>query len=168
MKAMFDFFKVTLIGGVTFLIPIGFLAVVLAKVAIFLSCFFAGLASRTELASRLVRAIDDRLLIVLPGYSALKGRETGNIGSDGEEIMLAPVLARLDDYSQIAFEIERLDGGMVVVFLPGAPDPGSGSVEFMTADRIEPLDLDHRSAAATLKSLDRGSSVALAARPAAT
>jgi len=198
MKAALRFFKVTLIGGVIFLIPLAFLATILAKahqimlvvaepvddlipaetvagvalvrllawLAIPVACFFAGLAAQSQLGRSFGRAIDDRLLIVVPGYSALKGRVTGNIGSDADEIKLAPIVAKLDDTSQIAFEVERLDDGNVVVFMPGAPDPWAGSVVILTADRVVPLALDHRSAAATLKALGRGTGLALSARPA--
>lgn len=199
MKAMVEFLKVTLIGGVVFLIPLAFLAMILAKaheimllvaapvaklipaetvagvalvhvlawLAVPVSCFLAGLAARSHFGRSVVQALDDRLLIIVPGYSALKGRVTGNIGSDTDEIKLSPIVARLDDASQIAFEVERLESGMVVVFLPGSPDPWSGSVVMMTPDRIEPLALDHRSAAATLKALGRGTGLALSARPVA-
>ena len=36
---------------------------------------------------------------------------------------MQPVLVRFDDNSQLGFEIERLDNGQVVIYLPGAPDP---------------------------------------------
>ena len=83
---------------------------------------------------------------------------------DDDETKLLPIVARLDDYSQIAFEVERLESGVVVVFLPGSPDPWSGTVAFMSPDRIEPLDLDFRSAAAPLRALGRGSGLVLATK----
>jgi uncharacterized membrane protein len=38
------------------------------------------------------------------------------------------VLARIEDSWQIAFLVERLEGGHVAVFMPGVPNPLSGSV----------------------------------------
>lgn len=145
---------------------VGGVAVVnlIAILAILAACFMAGLLARSALGRRTVRALDDRLLIALPGYSAIKGKLTGNLGSDDGETRFRAVVARLDDYSQIAFEIERFESGTVVVFLPGSPDPWASTVAFMTSDRIEPLDLDFRSAAMTLRNLGRGSGLALMAR----
>ena len=39
---------------------------------------------------------------------------------------MTPVLITLDDYEQMAFEVERTAGGKVVVYLPGAPNSWSG------------------------------------------
>lgn len=48
------------------------------------------------------------------------------------------MLARFDDAWQLGLEIERLENGLVAVYLPGAPNPQSGGVYFMTADRVAP------------------------------
>ena len=40
---------------------------------------------------------------------------------------MRPVLARFENSWQIAFEIERIPGGIITVYVPGAPDPWSGS-----------------------------------------
>jgi len=136
----------------------------LALLAILLTCFLAGLAAKSAIGRAIVRAIDDRMLIVVPFYASLKGKLTGNIGSDADETNLKPIVARLDDYSQLAFEIERLDSGDVIVFLPGSPDPWSGAAVVMTPDRVEPMDLDHMDVANTLRALGRGTRIALAAR----
>ncbi len=48
---------------------------------------------------------------------------------------MQPMLVRFDDNSQLGFEIERLDNGQVVIYLPGAPGPWSGSVAYFSADR---------------------------------
>jgi uncharacterized membrane protein len=74
---------------------------------------------------------------------------------------MSPVTARFDDSWQLAFEIERIEGGNVVIFLPGAPDPWSGSVCVVTGDRITPLDLTVNSAVDLMKRLGKGSTDAL-------
>jgi uncharacterized membrane protein len=48
----------------------------------------------------------------------------------------ATVVVRFDDSWSIAFEIERVDDDRVAIFLPGAPDPWSGSMCVVTADRV--------------------------------
>ena len=69
-----------------------------------------------------------------------------------------PVIARFDDNAQIAFEVERTGHDEVVVYLPGCPDPWSGSVVYMKPDRIEPLPMSVSEAVRTIRTLGRGSS----------
>jgi uncharacterized membrane protein len=70
---------------------------------------------------------------------------------------MTPVLVTLDDYKQIAFEVERTAGGNVVVYLPGAPNPWSGSVVYVSEDRVEPLDMQPQDAIKNIRVLGRGS-----------
>ena len=72
-----------------------------------------------------------------------------------------PVLARMDDASQLAFEVERLEDGRVVVYVPGAPDPWSGGILVMTEDRIEPLPISMVAAVQNLRALGRGTNTIL-------
>jgi uncharacterized membrane protein len=71
------------------------------------------------------------------------------------------VLARFDDGWQFGFEMERLDDGHVVVFIPGAPSPFSGSVFIMQAERIRVLDGAQAEALKSLKSMGIGSNALL-------
>ena len=70
---------------------------------------------------------------------------------------MEPVLARFDDSWQIALEVERIPGGVVTIYLPGAPDPWSGSVCFVTEDRIQPLELTLPPVLRILKGIGKGS-----------
>ena len=71
-------------------------------------------------------------------------------------IVIFVAITRFDDSWQLVFEIERLADGKVVVFLPGSPDPWSGSVCVVSDDRVTPLDLTVNSAANLMKRLGRG------------
>jgi uncharacterized membrane protein len=141
---------------------IGGLAVVklLALVILVLICFLAGLAARTPLAKQFVKSLETNVLGRIPAYTLLKSKAESVLRPEDIGGM-CPVLGRFDDSWQLAFEIERMAGGKVVVFLPGAPDPWSGSVCVMTEDRITPLDLTLKSAADILKRLGKGSTGAL-------
>ena len=141
---------------------IGGLAVVklLALVILALICFLAGLAARTPLAGKFVKFLETNVLGKIPAYTLLKSKAESVLRP--EDIGgLCPVLARFDDSWQLAFEIERIAGSKVVIFLPGAPDSWSGSVCVMTEDRITPLDLTIKSAADIMKRLGKGSTGAL-------
>ncbi len=141
---------------------IGGLAVVelLALVILVLICFLAGLAARTAVARRFLQSLEMNVLGKIPAYTLLKAKAESALRPEDMGNM-SPVLGRFDDSWQLGFEIERIGDGKVVVFLPGAPDPWSGSVCVMTEDRITPLDLTVKSAADIMKRLGKGSTGAL-------
>jgi uncharacterized membrane protein len=150
------------LAGLLSVDSIGGLAVVelLALVILVLICFLAGLAARTALAGKLAQSLETKVLGKIPAYTLLKSKAESVLRP--EDIAgMCPVLGRFDDSWQLAFEIERMAGGKVVVFLPGGPDPWSGSVCVMTEDRITPLDLTVKSAADIMKRLGKGSTGAL-------
>jgi uncharacterized membrane protein len=141
---------------------VGDLAVVhvLTFAILVLICFLAGLAARTMAARRLVAALEEGFLSKLPPYALLKTKTQSMLSPEDIEGM-TPVVARFDDSWQIAFEIERVEGGRVAIFLPGAPDPWSGSVCVMTEDRVTPLDLSIPFVAGMAKRLGKGANEAL-------
>ncbi len=128
---------------------------VLAIILILAVCLLAGLVARTAPARSLVGWLESAVLGNLPGYSFMKGicaDITGIDGAAGRQV----VLARIEEAWQLAFLIERIDGGHVAVVVPGAPSPWSGSVYFMTEDRIRPIDVPASSALHCIKQLGGG------------
>ncbi len=199
MENMLRFFRTTIIGGVLFLIPLVFVAVILGKafqimlavaapldklipiesvggfafvnvlafLILILSCMLAGLVARSPWGKSVYQKIDAFLLQLIPGYAWIKG-VTGSISDEEAEDALKPVFARLDDQFQIGFEIDRTDDGLVVVYLPGAPDPRAGALSFMTPDRIQPIDAGFGEVARSFKKLGRGSGEMLPSQAAPT
>jgi uncharacterized membrane protein len=137
------------IGGIAFVN-------VLALLAILVICFIAGVMARSPLAKRLYQAIDGGLLAI-PGYAFIKAYTDSMKLGQAEAKSMQPVLVQFDDNSQLGFEIERLDNGQVVIYLPGAPDPWSGSVAYFSADRVKKLELSASEAMSNVKRLGRGS-----------
>ena len=74
------------------------------------------------------------------------------------------VLARIEDAWQLALLVERVDETHVAVFVPGAPDPKSGSVYLLTDDRVKPMDVPIREAMKCIKGLGVGSRALLSGR----
>jgi hypothetical protein len=68
---------------------------------------------------------------------------------------------RFDDSWQIGFERERIQGGKAALFLPGLPDPWSGSICLAEEDRVTPLDLSLAAVANMLRRLGRAAHEAL-------
>lgn len=188
-------FKTLFIGGLIFLVPFAVVLVVIAKVRgvsrsmaepldavipveavggialanilevaiIVLACFLAGIVATSPLGRKLYQRIDDWLLNLIPRYAFVKSM-TETLG-DQQESTLQPVLVRFDDLSQIAFEVERGPGDLVTVYLPGSPDPWSGSVAQVTADRVDELAADFTSVVQSLRKIGRGAGALIAKTP---
>jgi uncharacterized membrane protein len=185
------FIKTTLIGGILYLVPIivlvaiigkahqiasklviplaanfpeglfGFGAVrLLAITALVLFCFLAGLFAKSNVAKRFGDWLESTVLSNVPGYSIVKSISESVVGAE-QSYNYEAILARIEDAWQIAFLIERIEGGHVAVFVPGAPSPSSGSIYFMTEDRIKPLGLPLTQALKSIKRLGVGSNALL-------
>jgi uncharacterized membrane protein len=147
---------VDLIGGVA-------VAHVLAIVLLLLICVLAGLLARLAFARKAVGALEANVLSKLPVYALLKTKTQSMLSADDIEGM-SVVVVRFDDHWQIGFEIERIEGGKTAVFLPGSPDPWSGSVCIAAEERVTQLDLPVAAVAGMARRLGRGANEALGGR----
>jgi len=129
----------------------------LALFTLLVLCFAAGLCARSGPGRRLQAKLDASLAGIVPGYSFLKSLTQGLRANEENSEVFLPVLATFDDNSQIAFEVERSETGKVVLYLPGCPDPWSGSVIYMDAERVEPLGMTTNEALKNIRKLGRGS-----------
>lgn len=129
----------------------------LTLLALVLLCFGAGMLAKSAPAKRLYHRLDEGLL-VLPGYAFIKSFADHFKLDQSEATPLKPVLVRFDDFEQLCFEVERLADGRVVIFIPGAPDPWSGSLVYVTAERVAALTLSVPQAITHLRRLGQGTS----------
>ena len=121
----------------------------IALLLLVLACFVAGILASRSVARQFTGWVEKYLLMMFPRYAIFKEQLSGNIGGDIAKNRLTPVRVRLDGYSRLAFEVERhpevvenqpVDPAtLVTLYLPGAPDPWSGTVIFTTVDRVEPV-----------------------------
>lgn len=190
---MLNFIKSRILSGFLFLVPIVLLLVILkqgheyigklvapilAKIPIertiglivvdllalgvlLLICFLAGLVARRKIASGLITSLEINFLQKVPGYEIAKAKLTAQLRFEAGEY--ATVLVRFDDQWQIGFEMDRISGEMVVVYLPGSPDPWSGAVTIVTQDRIKRLGSNQVATLSVFKHLGRGASADLKA-----
>ena len=112
------------------------------------------------MAKQLVKKLETSFLDNIPAYELIKAKTQSALNPDEMDDM-RPAIVRFDDSWQLVFEIERLSDGKVVVFLPGSPDPWSGSVSVVTDDRVTHSELTTNSAAMLMKRLGRGANSAL-------
>jgi len=142
----------------TFLHDHAYVSDLLALGLLLVVCFLAGLAAKTAFARKSVDALEKKVLAKVPTYDSVKSKFLATLQSQSQEgEAMRPVLARFEDSWQIAFEVERIPNGIVTVYVPGAPDPWSGSVCFMTEDRIQAIDPAMSPVMKTLKDLGKGS-----------
>jgi len=134
---------------------------VLAITAMVLLVFVAGLLARSRLAQRGVGWLERRLLTNIPGYGLVKSMAQGAVGLQ-QEPDRPVVLLRLDDAWQIALRVESAPDGRVVVFVPDAHSPGTGSVLVVSPDRVQPLDVPPAAALKSLRGLGTGAGALVA------
>jgi uncharacterized membrane protein len=128
-----------------------------AVLLLVLFCFLAGLFAKTAVARRFGDSLENGVLSRIPGYTLVKGMAEGMVGAD-RSLAKEVVLARIEDSWQIGFVVERIAPDHAAVFVPGSPDPKSGSVYFMGSDRIKPIDVPMASAIQVLKDVGKNSS----------
>ena len=149
-KALSPYFGIeSLIGGLA--LDIGAITVAI------LLCFIAGLIARHASAKRIRERLDATLLSYFPGYAFIKGL-TENLRQT-EELAegFLPVLVKFDDYAQIAFETQREASGRTAVYLPGAPNPWSGTIVYVSSERVTRLPITLTEALRNIRSLGKGS-----------
>jgi uncharacterized membrane protein len=112
-------------------------AAVLSITIVALVCLLAGLAAHTVIAKRLVNVLESSLLSKIPGYDYLKQESASALGVT--EIGELPVVfVPMEGGWQIGVQTEALSDGLVSIFVPGAPNPHSGSVFFFSRDTVRP------------------------------
>lgn len=148
-QPMSDWIPIDAVGGIA-------LANILALVAIVMSCFLVGLLARSVFAKAFYRALDARMASI-PGYTFIKGMAESLHQGKNDAGNFTPVISRFDDNAQISFEIERTSDGQVVVYLPGAPNPWSGTIVYLDQSRVQKLDMSVSEAIRSIQMLGRGS-----------
>ena len=138
------------------------LAMATAVLILVLICLLAGVFAHTRYAQGIVDFLESAILQHLPFYEMVKARADSILKPDQLQGM-TPVVVRFDDSWQVAFEVERVEGGAVALYLPGSPDPWSGGLIVVEEDRVSPLDLTVPIVARIAQRLGRGSNDALAA-----
>jgi uncharacterized membrane protein len=167
MKPTLTFITKTTKGGIFFLIPIALIVIICDKVIQFIKpaglkisstidpagnsffnrpylicalllmllCFGLGLIATSKIGDWFVTWLEQNILSVLPGYLFLKSTGQALVGI--EDATTYPVVLAQTDGWVIAFLINRIDD-KVILFIPGSPNPSSGSVMiFNNAEIIE-------------------------------
>jgi len=149
-EALAPFFGIQSLAG-------GLAVEILAIIVAVLLCFAAGLLARRASARRMREKLDSVLLTSFPGYAFIKGFAENMRQTEESSGTLVPVLVRFDDYEQVAFETERDGSGKVAVYLPGAPNPWSGTIVYVSDERVSALQMTLPETLRNIRSLGKGS-----------
>jgi len=146
---------VSTVGGTAllFLIAVGILIAL---------CFACGFAARRAIARKFSGMVEKHLVMIFPKYAIYKDILAGNVGGDSHSPTLLPVTVEFDDAIRIGYESGRTERNLVIVYLPGSPDPWMGSVVLVEPRRVKPLNLAFGETSALCERLGRDSARLLA------
>ncbi|MCO8122815.1 hypothetical protein NHH03_13790 [Stieleria sp. TO1_6] len=141
----------------------GYAVVLAAAVAmLILLCFAAGVAAQMTVGKKISGTLEKHLTMIFPRYSIYKDQVAGGIGGDLARDRMKPVLVDVTGITRLALEIERSKDGKLTLYFPGAPDPWSGTIGFVDADRVQAVNIDLGEFMATFERLGRDSQTLLA------
>ena len=129
---------------------------ILSIVVLVLLSFGFGLLARTTAGRRVRDWLEYTIMGKMPGYAIMKGMLKGATGLEKEDETTA-ALVRIEDAWQLGFVVEVHADGHRTVYVPGAPNPASGSIFYMTEDRIRPLDVKTPELVMAIRHLGLGS-----------
>jgi uncharacterized membrane protein len=168
MKALAEFAKTTLIGGILIILPIYVSLLLLAKAAkgllallspitaaipasvesreimavlvLAAVCFVAGAIARTGPGLRAKKAFERAVLERLPGYALLRGLAARFTGQ-GDGLTFAPALVEIEEALVPALIIEELEDGSYTVLVPSVPTPMAGQLYILPRERVHRVDV---------------------------
>jgi uncharacterized membrane protein len=112
-------------------------ATALSIAVIALVCLLAGLVAQTLIGQRLVSVLESSMLSKIPAYEYLKQESASALGV-AEIGELPVVFVPMEGGWQLGVQTEALSNGLVSIFVPGAPNPHSGSVFFFPTEVVRP------------------------------
>jgi uncharacterized membrane protein len=115
-------------------------------------CFLAGLFARTVWAQTITSKLESAVLSNVPAYEYLKQAGSSMMGL-GEMAEHPVVLAQVEGAWRLGVQTDAAGSGLTAVFIPNSPNTFSGSVYFVTSDKVRPLNVPLRSALSCLEQL---------------
>lgn len=190
MKAILEFIKSTLVGGLLVVLPVWLSVLLLVKsigaLSVFLKpimqhlpdeaqhpvllstlvlvfgCFIVGLLVRTSRGWVSEGAIRKNLFDRIPGYRVIRGL-TQQLTHHDQAAAFAPCLVEIEEALVPAFIVERHPDGRCTVFVPSAPTPIAGSIYILTPERVHQIDVSVLTVMSCVSKWGSGSDVLLAA-----
>ncbi|MFC5623678.1 DUF502 domain-containing protein [Algoriphagus winogradskyi] len=132
----------------------------IAILIILVFCFLAGTVAKLGAGKWLVNWIEEHVLTLFPGYQLMKNTMQSTAGLESDKdfpVVLVPI-----DGWMIAFQVDTLATGEVVVFVPSAPSNWEGNVVVFEKDQVKACTLTQKDATQIMRRLGVGSAEILA------
>jgi uncharacterized membrane protein len=128
-----------------------------------IGCFLVGLAVRTEAARRFGKWIEVAFLNRIPPYVILRNLARRLSGRDVPN-QLQPALIRTDPGTELlGFIVEEHAGGKFTVLVPLAPMPGVGTLQIVSREKIQKLEVPMKDALGAILNWGAGTEALLKA-----
>ena len=190
-KALVEFLKTTVIGGLLIVVPTYLAVLLLAKalggivallgpivallpekvhhfgqiLAIALAvlvCFILGLIARTRLGRRAIEAFERGVLERMPGFALLRS-VVRRVSGSSDDAQFQPVLVEIEEALTPAFIVEEIGDDRFVVLVPSVPTPAAGSLYILPRERVHWVDVPITEAIAVITRWGTGTSKLLKA-----
>ena len=115
---------------------------ILAMAIILAVCFAVGIIVKTKLGRFIQENLEQRLLQLAPGYSTVKAIIMQLIGRKESAFSSVALVRPFENQTLLtAFITEKHVGGLVTVFVPTGPNPTTGFVFHLPAERVHPVNV---------------------------
>jgi hypothetical protein len=115
----------------------------------------AGVWIEMKKVKTIIPFLEDKLLILIPGYTLLKSRVNevlGDLDSNCKSVLVGE-----NDEWKFGIEIERNENGYSMVFFPDPPDAKSGELKMIKSDLIKIIDVPLSNMTTLIKKYGLGS-----------
>ena len=150
-KPIADAIPFTQVAGVGILTLISIILLVII-------CLIAGLFMRTSTAKAIVKWLEDKVLVYIPGYSYIKARSEDSLTAAGTN--WKPACVFIDDNEVLCFVIDETEN-YCSIFLPSAPSPSSGTVCVREKKLVTFLPISITEAVFIIRQFGRGGAVVI-------
>lgn len=127
------------------------------------TCFLVGVAVRTRLGGMAYRSLEQRLVRVAPGYSIVKETISQLLGSKHMPFSEVALLHLGNGMMLTVFIAETHSDGSHSVFVPTPPNPATGQVLHVPAERVEVVKIPMEKALRSIIGFGLGSDAILSA-----
>lgn len=183
MRAIAEFTRTTLVGGVLVVLPVYLSVLLLLKAILGLRelvapiaqglpvslqfpevialllliavSFVCGIAVRTGPGLRAKNAIERTLLEKIPGYALIRGLAGRLVGKTEEETFTV-VLAEIEEALVPAFLVEDCGEDQCAIFVPSVPTPAAGAIYIIPKSRVHPVDVPFTQAVSVISKWGAG------------
>src|SRR5271166_1721249 len=168
MKTISQFVKTTIVGGLFFMAPIVVLFIIIAKAFDYakkgLNAVLVHVPAASDLSAGAATVLSVLVVALVCFLAGLVARSVTaqRVAEIGE---LPVVFVPMEGGWQLGVRTEALSNDLISVFIPGAPDPHSGSVFFFSADSVRPAGVKMAAALNCLRRCGAGASALSATWP---